>query len=281
MSAKEIMIDWVCPIVGTCLSTMMSGSPMIAVWAMLESGFVGELNAFPFCAMYNMTLAFTLYGFLIDNVFLSAANFLGLAFALYYIGSVMKVMQSNITMIKMQAKHPALGLIEGDGKDQIPASAEKLEGEMSMLANSLWMVALFWGTIGIICFNLLGPKIDPGAGPVGPFPNPGAIVFGILTIISVIVFFASPLSTIKKVVETKDSSSIDPPLVICALLNCTLWTIYGIAGTGDPTVYGPNACGMVLQSINGLVILMYPRKTAMAAREDSVEVTNKTSTSIA
>ena len=86
--------------------------------------------------------------------------------------------------------------------------------------------------------------------------------------LAAIIFFASPLSTIAQVVQTKNSSSIDPPVVITALVNTTLWTIYGIWGTGDPTVIGPNATGMVLQLISISFMLLFPRKEArLSTRE--------------
>ena len=276
MSAGQIIVDYVCPAVGSLLSTIMAGSPIIAVREMQRTNKVGEINPFPFCALFNMTLAFTLYGFLIDNIFISVANFLGMAFALYFIGHTIVVTSSNLTLARLNAEHPALGLIDAPKNgDKIPNDEEKLERQLDMCVNTLWVVGLFWGAVGILCFNGLGPTLNPGnQEAVGPFANAETLIFGVLTIISTIVFFASPLSTIKKVVETKDSSSIDPPLVICALVNCTLWTIYGIAGPSDPVVYGPNATGMFLQSINLLVMFTYPKKTAMAEREDSVEVTN-------
>ena len=62
-----------------------------------------------------------------------------------------------------------------------------------------------------------------------------------------VLYFAAPLSTMAEVVRTGDASSIYPPMVLCNLLSCSLWATYGLFGTNDPLLYGPNMTGCLLQ----------------------------------
>ncbi len=90
-------------------------------------------------------------------------------------------------------------------------------------------------------------------------------------------YFGSPLSTALEVVSKKDASSIDPRMVFCNLVNCLMWSVYGLAAINDPVVYYPNISGIVLQIINISLLAVYPRtiakkKMALAGMVNDLEM---------
>ncbi|EEY67554.1 MtN3-like protein [Phytophthora infestans T30-4] len=70
---------------------------------------------------------------------------------------------------------------------------------------------------------------------------------GVLSDIVNLVLFASPLETMKQVIQTKDATTL--PIIISAifLLNSTVWTVFAIADD-DMFVMVPNAIGVLICS---------------------------------
>lgn len=83
-------------------------------------------------------------------------------------------------------------------------------------------------------------------------------VVGVLVNVNLVIFFAAPLSTIRQVVETKDSSSIHRPLMIAMIAMSVFWVIYGFAKS-DAFIIFPNACGFFLGLIQVLLCFTYPK----------------------
>jgi solute carrier family 50 protein (sugar transporter) len=77
-----------------------------------------------------------------------------------------------------------------------------------------------------------------------------------------IVLFGSPLSSIKTVLSTRDSSSILGPLTIAQVINTALWTTYGLA-VKDWFVGVPNGVGLVLGFAQLGLKILFPAKKAI------------------
>ena len=58
-----------------------------------------------------------------------------------------------------------------------------------------------------------------------------------------LAFYVSPLTTMHRVVATRNSVSILPPLAVVATLNGALWFTYGVA-ISAPLQWAPNAFGI-------------------------------------
>jgi solute carrier family 50 protein (sugar transporter) len=87
------------------------------------------------------------------------------------------------------------------------------------------------------------------------------LVMGIICTISLTIFYASPLSSMKQVIQKRDSSSIYLPLTITAGLGAAFWAAYGFAVL-DPWIYGPNCAGVVLALLQVALCIIFPRKKA-------------------
>ena len=55
--------------------------------------------------------------------------------------------------------------------------------------------------------------------------------------------FASPLSTIKRVLSTRSTASMAPSVTLASAACSLLWTLYG-RDIGDLYVWGPNVAGL-------------------------------------
>ena len=72
-----------------------------------------------------------------------------------------------------------------------------------------------------------------------------------------VLLFAAPLSTVRTVVASRSSASIQAPLLATQLANCVLWTVYGLI-ISDVWVWGPNMAGLTLAAIQLILKLKYP-----------------------
>ena len=95
-------------------------------------------------------------------------------------------------------------------------------------------------------------------------------VLGICCNIIVIILFASPLSTIAKVVSTRSSASLNRPFMAVQVLNCALWFTYGLM-IGDIYVWIPNAIGLLLGLIQLALICIFPKGKPVMMQGDDVE----------
>lgn len=84
-----------------------------------------------------------------------------------------------------------------------------------------------------------------------------ADVIGILVNCNLVIFLSSPLSSIVKVIRTKNSISIHIPTCILCILNSSFWVAYGIA-IFDPFVIVPNLLGLIMGIIQAALICLYP-----------------------
>lgn len=74
-----------------------------------------------------------------------------------------------------------------------------------------------------------------------------------------LILSASPLSTIRTVIATKNSISILGSLTAAQVTNTLLWSIYGLA-VSDLFVWGPNAIGLGLGLIQLVLKIIFPSK---------------------
>ena len=81
-------------------------------------------------------------------------------------------------------------------------------------------------------------------------------LIGRLGVIVCIVLFASPLAALKTVIQTKSAKSIPLPFTLTCILNCFLWTVYGL-DIKDFNVYFPNLLGLMSSLAQFALILMY------------------------
>lgn len=107
----------------------------------------------------------------------------------------------------------------------------------------LLFVFLFWGLIGMISAS------------VTKYP-----VIGLLSLIVSVAYYASPLSTMVKVIRKKNSETLYFPMIAANLVNAILWTAYGAFAIYNMNLWIPNAIGIVLATCQLILIVPYSRK---------------------
>ena len=88
---------------------------------------------------------------------------------------------------------------------------------------------------------------------------------GICATVGLVVMYAAPLSTLKKVLVTWDSSSLYWPSCLMAVVCSSLWAAYGLA-IGDAFVWVPNAAGLLLSSVQLGIATLVPRLNESAPK---------------
>jgi len=81
-------------------------------------------------------------------------------------------------------------------------------------------------------------------------------LIGKLGVFVCVVLFASPLVALKTVIQTKSAKSIPLPFTLTCILNCFLWTVYGI-DVRDFNIFFPNFLGLLASLAQFGVILFY------------------------
>ncbi|KAJ1636571.1 sugar efflux transporter for intercellular exchange-domain-containing protein [Pavlovales sp. CCMP2436] len=96
-------------------------------------------------------------------------------------------------------------------------------------------------------------------------------IFAWGTVAGLVMFYASPLSTLYQVVKNRDASSIQERLATLSFLNASLWSLYGLLAVNNYFIAGPNAVGVLLSTVQlglrhryspqaGTAPMMYPAK---------------------
>lgn len=79
---------------------------------------------------------------------------------------------------------------------------------------------------------------------------------GLLASIAALVVFISPIDQIRTIIKIKKSDEVSPALYMAMIVNCALWTTYGI-GISNWFITVPNAVGIVLGAVTLIVIFKY------------------------
>ena len=77
---------------------------------------------------------------------------------------------------------------------------------------------------------------------------------------NLIFFYGAPLSQIHAVLKTRQSNSLHLPTMVMNTSNAIFWTAYALAPQiNDPFIYVPNGLGVILGTIQFILLLMFPR----------------------
>jgi solute carrier family 50 protein (sugar transporter) len=98
-----------------------------------------------------------------------------------------------------------------------------------------------------------------------PFADNTANLIGNIAVLFCILMFASPLSVIRVVLQTKSAKSIPLPFTVVSCLNCFMWVVFGWFKLKDVNVYLPNVLGLTFGVIQVALKLMFGDKDGLPA----------------
>jgi len=257
---NDILMKHVCPAIGALLSNLIIVSPMKSFRRAILRGRLGDLNPVPFAILTGNILGWISYAFMKKDIYLLIANAPGLFITLWYNAGAIKLQYSeslrkeenniqpegneNYESVPSEDYTPPL-----DETDSSSSLLDKnLVGKLLSNQEILLTISIFVWII-ILCVVTFSSfthhkKID---------------IIGVSATVNLVLFYAAPLSTIWKVIQARDSSSIHRPLLIMMFLGSNFWFVYGLAML-DPFITFPNGCGILLNIVQGSLCVIYPSK---------------------
>ena len=175
---------------------------------MQREGRVGNLPLLPYTIMIINSLLYLTYGLLLREIRIWSGNAIGLLLGCYYFKSYLPFVPTD-RVLGVGKASPLPGTLQ----QHVQAIGVAMAFiTMSILLASREMAAQFVGTVGmVVCVSL----------------------------------FASPLSVIQVVLETRNSRCIPLPFTVAMTINCFLWTVFGLWQANDANIYIPNGLGLI------------------------------------
>ncbi|CAL0301621.1 unnamed protein product [Lupinus luteus] len=84
---------------------------------------------------------------------------------------------------------------------------------------------------------------------------------GVIGNIISILLFLSPVPAFLRIVKHRSTEDFSSIPYICTLLNCSLWTYYGLIKSGEYLVATVNGFGIMVETIYVILFLIYAPKT--------------------
>ena len=220
----------IAPKVGILTSSALYFAPTIAVYnAVFRDNDIGELNPLPLGIMSIVSVAWLAYGITSQDIYVTLSNIGGSIISIAYVVGILPLLG------KPQQK--------GDGSKNNNNSQLRVTQGVIMLGTAITLS--MWTILGLKMKDTASFTLKQASGVLGTFAS---CLF--------ILLCSSPLSTISKVIKTKNSSSILGPLTTAQITNTLLWSIYGLA-IKDLFVYGPNIVVCVLTVSVELVLTLF------------------------
>jgi len=216
---------------------------------------LGSLNPFPWVVMTGNCAGWLIYGFFTRDPFIIASNLPGFLLSFWLNMGAAKLQYLELCEEKLEGtsyfdEESSEEETEVEGDEENPVAVSKANDYgMAMLPQerSFISVLIFWSII-LIWTTWLYPKdMDP------------KIAVGILVNCNLVLFYGAPLNTMRTVIQKGNSESIHRGTMMMNLINTIFWIIYGFARK-DPVIVFPNAIGLVLGVVQGILCLVYPRR---------------------
>jgi len=224
-TTEGVFFTIVAPTMGVILGNAMFFTPFVSLSRSMKAGALGNLNPLPLVFILCNCIGWVGYGYATRDYFIFAGNFAGSLLGLFY----------TLT---------ASGLA-GPADQQLGMPVRPL----------LSAIAVFYMGVYLICGLVVTCALDEGRD--GDVRGIAANVFGFAVMPALITMYASPLSTIARVLSTGSSASIDKSITTVNFINASSWTIYG-AAIGDYFIGVPNFLGVLLGAVQIALKLTYP-----------------------
>ena len=209
------LVHHACPALGALLLQFLFLAPLKSFSNVLKTESLGVINPYPYPILFVLSTCWLLYGFKINDYYISCPQFLGIVAPLCF------------TMI---------GFAYG--------SKRQKRVILILTVSSLFLVFV----ASVLSFLVFKDK------PYSKWP------IGAITMLFKVSFYASPLSTIVKVIKTKNSSSIHRNLTLASVFNCSLWVAYGLLKGPDYVILAPNLLSLFFSLMQFFLRMIYPAR---------------------
>eukprot|EP00591_Stephanopyxis_turris_P017738 CAMPEP_0195538766 /NCGR_PEP_ID=MMETSP0794_2-20130614/49706_1 /TAXON_ID=515487 /ORGANISM="Stephanopyxis turris, Strain CCMP 815" /LENGTH=284 /DNA_ID=CAMNT_0040672773 /DNA_START=362 /DNA_END=1213 /DNA_ORIENTATION=+ len=246
-------------------------APVASLRDGIARGTLGDLNPLPWAFMTGNCLGWVAYSYITLDWFVFFANGPGLILSIWLNMGAIKVEYLN-RMTKQQQTRETFEpirkesfVIDDDADEEEDACGTSDHHDSLSSSSALGYANLFsvsdkhgFHVIQILLFWLLILSIVE----LFPFSHDGKEnIVGIVVNLNLLFFYGAPLSTINTVVTARNSSSIHRRTMILNTSNATFWFVYGCAIL-DPYIFLPNAIGVILGIIQGMLCVRFPAETS-------------------
>mmetsp|Transcript_6779 Transcript_6779/g.8451 ORF Transcript_6779/g.8451 Transcript_6779/m.8451 type:complete len:336 (+) Transcript_6779:587-1594(+) len=104
LSASVIILQYICPGLGACLSNLMCLSPVRDVYRARKKGELGDINPTPWVFMFGQSLGWVAYGIVHNNLWLFSSDCLGLIVGIWLNLSAIKLLYKEQHSIKRKSR---------------------------------------------------------------------------------------------------------------------------------------------------------------------------------
>jgi solute carrier family 50 protein (sugar transporter) len=213
-----VLLQHVVPALGVLVANALFLSPLRPVLAARRQGALGALNPLVFASMTANCAAWLVYACLRRDPYILASNLLG--------GLLAQFM-----------------LLACVGAADASVPGERAAREAAVRA---W---LFFG--GVLAASGAAVAFS------GVALERAARLWGFVAVAILLVFYASPLSALARVLRARSSAALQRPLALATAASGALWAAYGLA-VADAFVWAPNVAGLIFGLVQVALCVAYP-----------------------
>jgi len=245
-SATVILLNYVCPSLGTILASATFSAPVTSLKQALLCGDLGDLNPTPWAFMTGNCLGWIAYSFVTEDLFVLAANAPGFILSIWLNHGAAKLQYQQLCRISHQSIDN--NTITDDHSDEIPHDISGT-GQSSLTSHEYWVLGILFVWTVILSVVVFIPTTT----------EEKQQVIGLCVNANLVVFYGAPLGTIAKVIRSKYSSSIHRRTMAMTVFNTFFWASYGI-GVMDKWILVPNSCGLFLALVQLVLCCIFPKR---------------------
>jgi len=216
---------------------------------------LSELNPLPISIMPIVAVSWFVYGLVSGDPYIIISNCAGSLLSIAYLIGILPLMKYNNSNNNNSGTESS-----SDSSNSNNSNNKLLFWTHATILLSTATTLGVWTMLGFITSSAtepLGSQLFSLSSAMVKTSGVVDEVLGMYASILFIILCCSPLSTIKQVLTTKNSSSILGRLTIAQCINTTLWSVYGL-GVNDRFIYGPNVIGLGLGLIQLALKIIFP-----------------------
>lgn len=251
LTATEIITSHVIPGLGGVIATWLYFTPLFPILRIRKTRNLDNMNAFPMAMQVCNSFSWVCYGMFLRDWYILAPNYFGLILAFFYVFSLYSAAKTTVDTVTDNVT-----LVHNATKRTSSMKLYKHRKMIEIVILTYVFVVMTTYAIIRIGLNLSEKALTDTMGYCG--------------VICVVIFYASPLSTIVLIIRVKSSRSIYIWLCVANLVCALLWTVYGFFTPSGVNylLVGPNGAGVVLAIIQIVVWTIY-RDTSIVRIENA------------
>lgn len=266
----DIILDYIVPSLGIIFAFSTFIAPVGCISRAVRHGHLGELNPIPWIFMTGNAIGWIAYAFATHDFFVLAANGPGFIISLWL---------NKTASTLLRKEEDAYQLISNENSDdtESPKSdtssreeeAEELETEnthvisLILAGDYVYLTSQEKGVLAIVSVWITYLVI---IGISGLDHHGRKIAIGVAVDVNLAIFFAAPLTTIFRVIESSDSSSIHLPTMYLNTLCAFFWLIYGLSML-DVFKIIPDGAGVIFGLCQFYLYKTYPHADFLSDSE--------------